>query len=164
MLLAVIGLAGFGFSSRPRSPGFGTERREVVSASHVDSASRRLDQIGFQMEHLEEAAYNVTAGRFFEDAEDAQSSRQGFYLSSVKVFKLAVAADSMNAEALFHLGHVLAQKGYTGFGNWSADSLTEAVSILEKAEARAVGVYATLRPRISRELSIQRENLKASKQ
>lgn len=124
----------------------GTAQSAVAAPS--ENVSEALDSVGLAVEDLETRAYDLAAPRFFEDPEDAQASRGNFYQSSVKILGLAVAADSSNAWAQYHLGAVLARKSYSGFGTWDRRLLAEAVEQLRNAEGRATGPYAALRPKI----------------
>jgi hypothetical protein len=123
------------------------------------SASRSLDSLARVIQDSEERAYAISSMRFFQDPEDAQGARSGFYQSSVKVFRLAVDADSTNAEALYHLGVVLARKSYLGAGTWDRSLLRQAVSALRRAQLRATGPYARLRSLIERDLARENHNL-----
>lgn len=148
--LGVVMVAG-GVSVQPPEP-----KHPWQSSS---AASAELDRLGTAIRQQEERAYDVAAGHFFQDPEDAEESRPGFYLSSVKILRLAVGADSSNALALYHLGLALARKSYAGFGSWNQSELREAVSILTLAEVRAVGRYARWRAQIARDLVRERRNL-----
>lgn len=141
--------------------GVGVERQRPAAPlpTASASASTELDRIATAIREQEERAYDVAADRFFQSPEDAEGSRPGFYLSSVKALRLAVDADSSNALALYHLGLTLARKSYTGFGSWNQNELREAVNILAEAQARAVGPYARWRAQIARDLLRERGNL-----
>ena len=130
-----------------------------ASAGARDSASRAFDALGMRAFAVESQAYIVAGDRFYEDPEDAQSVQHKFFQSSVFLLLLAVDADSLNALAEYHLGKVLARKSYTGFGTWDQDTLKAALKHLVRAQALAVGQYASVRPEITAELRQQRQNL-----
>lgn len=128
-----------------------------------DTASSQLDRLGVSIESLEDQAYELSAQRFFQDPEDAEGARAGFYSSSIKVLRLAVNADSSNARALYHLGAALSKKSYDGFGVWDSALVREAVVVLERAQGHASGSYANLRPAIAKALTDSRQNLSSNK-
>ena len=125
------------------------------------SVSHQLDSLALLIQHEEERAFSLASLRFFQDPEDADPARPGFYQSSLKILRLAVDADSTNAEALYHLGQVLARRSYSGFGKWNTRVLQEAIVRLRAAERRAVGRYAYLKPAIDEDLSRETHNLRA---
>ncbi len=104
-------------------------------------------------------AYIVAGDRFYADPEDAEGVQQKFFQSSVFLLRLAVAADSINASAEYHLGQVLARKSYLGFGTWNTDTLNVAVEHLARAERLAIAAYASLKPNIEKALRRERESL-----
>ena len=133
------------------------QRRQQRDA--VTAAATQLDRVGRSIFRLEQRAYEISAGALYSDAEDAQGDRHELFRSSVTVLRLAVAADSSNAAALFHLGQALAQASYTGWGEWDTTMLREAVGKLESAERRAVGRFAPLRPSIRADLAREHASL-----
>ena len=122
-----------------------------------------MDSLGQRLQGDEEAAFAVASRRFLEDPEDADAARPDFYRSSVKVFHLAVDADSTNAAALYHLGAVLGRKSYSGFGRWSRPLLVEAVGTLRRALEKATGPYTETRPTIKEALERETQTLKSLK-
>lgn len=138
------------------------ESAAATAAEQSDSTgivSRQLDSLGVLVQRQEEEAFALASQRFFQAPEDADPARPGFYQSSVKILRLAVDADSTNAEAVYHLGAVLARKSYAGFGKWDTRLLREAVARLRAAKRLAMGRFAYLRPAVDQDLSRETHNL-----
>jgi hypothetical protein len=112
-----------------------------------------------RMFEAESQAYLLAGDRFYEDPEDAESAQHKFFQSSVFVLTLAIAADSTNASAEFHLGKVLARKSYTGSGTWDTNTLRAAVRHLARAQRLAAGRYQSLKSDIDKALQHERANL-----
>lgn len=144
-LLAALGLGcSFVFTSAAVCQG------SADIATQDAAAARKLDSLGFAAYRLEEEAY-LQAGevtRFYSDPEDSQSDRHIFFQTSVHLLTLAVKADSTNASAAYHLGVVLGDQSYQGWGEWSASELRVALRWLALAKRMAIGSYASLRASI----------------
>ena len=136
-----------------------SSKRGRTAVARADSASRRFDRLGMQVFDAEWQAYLVAGDRFYADPEYAEGVQQKFFQSSVFLLRLAVAADSINASAEYHLGQVLARKSYLGFGTWNTDTLNVAVEHLARAERLAIAAYASLKPNIEKALRRERESL-----
>lgn len=135
------------------------------SKMHGASSSRQLDRIGAQLFELEKHAFDATAeGPFFQDPEDAQSTRAGFFSSSEKILALAVTADSGNSSAWYHWGIVAATRSELGFGNFDATLVRAAIDRLNSARARATTKeFSLLMPRIEKALHEQHRILASVK-
>jgi hypothetical protein len=127
--------------------------------------SRQLDRIGTQVLTLERKASDASAGRpFFEDPEDSQSARSGFFLTSSKVLSLAVAADSGNAVAWYHLGLVTAERADLGFGTWDTTLVKSAIQFFEAAKERArAKSFVSIRPSVEKALRDEKKILASIK-
>ena len=121
------------------------------------TTSRTLDQLGERLFNLERQAEADAASLYAN--EDEEFDVHKFYQSSAFIFTLAVAADSSNARAEYHLGQVLARKSYQGNGEWDVDSLRVAVQHLRHARTIAVGSYLPLRVHIEADLRREQANL-----
>ena len=128
-------------------------------------SSRRLDVIGTQVFDLEKRAFDrVAEGPFFQDPEDAQSKRAGFFSSSDKILSLAVATDSSNAAAWYHWAVVTVARSELGFGNFDAALIHASIDRFNKARTHAATrEFAGLRPKIDRALEEERRVLAAIK-
>ena len=157
-VVILVSSALFLSAGAPKAPS--RARTPVQRFFHAsDTVSDRLDRLGATIFDAERRAYELAGSRFFQDPEDAQGAQSGFYLSSLKVLRLAVAADSTNASAAFHLGQVMARKSYKGWGEWDIDTLRASIRHLSRAQALAVGRYNQLRPAIDASLRREQANL-----
>ncbi len=152
---AVVGVPRQRPNTQPQPPALAASRQAADRAARA----RELDSLAMSVWREEDRGYAIASGLFFQDPEDAEGTRSGFYLSSIKLFRLAVGADSTNAEAIYHLGQLLCRKSYSGSGTWDKRLLQEGVRRLQVASRKAVGRFASLRPEIEGDLVRELHNL-----
>jgi hypothetical protein len=144
---------------RPAPPTGRVRPRPAGQTVQRSAGSHELDSLAMSVRRDEERAFAVASALFFQDPEDAEDAKPAFLLSSVKILRVAVDADSANAEAMYHLGLVLCEKSYSGSGKWNKRLLQEGVRRLQEASRKAVGQFAPLKAQIMGDLARELHNL-----